>query len=74
MIATRSGNTVTASANVAKALAGFTGGYLVILHEMPRIEFHIDTDSCDNAHKIAVALVEKERGKMRLTGATIQKR
>jgi hypothetical protein len=50
-----------------------TGKYRVIVHQMPETEFHIDADSCDEARKIALELVKKEKGELLLTGTSTQR-
>ena len=58
------------SADVARSLAGFNGGYAVVLHAMPGRTFHVDADSVDLAHKAVIAAVRSERA-LPLTGATV---
>ena len=75
MIAVRTGNTINVSKDMIKALSGIEEGYAVTLHALPKIVFHVDTNTADNAQAIAYTVAKKEKAPMLRdsTAATIVK-
>jgi hypothetical protein len=73
MIATRDGDTVHMSADIASALTGNFKGYNVTLHAQPKYTFHVDADTVDTAKALAVTCARREGLKVPQTGATIQR-
>ncbi len=74
MFATKKGNYVQVSENIAHALAGFDGGYRVRLHGLPEIEFAVEAPSIDRAQEMALQVARKEGKCTTNSGATIQAR
>ena len=59
--------------DIARALCGdYT--YVVELHAMPRVIFHCDANTADDAHKMALSVAQKEGKARKVTGATIQRK
>ena len=74
MFAVRHDNEIHMSNNISTALAGVTSGYLVEMHDpVIRCKLRVDADSCDDAHRAAIALCKREAIGFKLTGATIQR-
>ncbi|HSW45463.1 MAG TPA: hypothetical protein VLM89_07825 [Phycisphaerae bacterium] len=75
MFATRGeGMTITMSDDIARALAGFDGGYTVRLHGLPGFVFEVDAETADKAHAAALAAARKEGYCLRNAGADVQGR
>lgn len=64
MFAARTGNTINISNDMAKALKGITEGYAVTLHALPKIVFHVDATTADNAQSLAYQVAKKEKAPM----------
>ena len=64
MYATRTGNTINVSTDMIKAFKGITEGYSVTLHALPKIVFHVDAETTDNAQALAYAVAKKEKAPM----------
>ncbi len=64
MFAARTGNTINISNDMVKAFKGITEGYAVTLHALPKIVFHVDTATADNAQSLAYQVAKKEKAPM----------
>ena len=74
MFAVRHDNEIHMSNNISTALAGVTSGYLVEMHDpVIRCKLRVDADSCDDAHRAAIALCHHSNRMLTTTGATIQR-
>ena len=74
MIASRHTNGIHVSADIAKSLAGLTNGYKVEMHDpIIRVPLFIDAPDAETAHRVAIALCNREVVGFKQTGATIQR-
>lgn len=64
MFATRAGNTITISNDIAKAFCGLCVGYRVVLHALPQYQFHVDAATIDEAQKVAYTVAKREKAPM----------
>ena len=73
MIAARIGRNVFIRRDMAETFAGIrSGAYRVNVHALPFVTMYIEAATVDDAHRIAIAAIRKERTLLN-TGATIVK-